>query len=83
MRGPIRSEWDQMREHDVLFLLSIVPPDSATLASWQASGTPAKPDQLYGLTHVRGCEVIEVGACKIQMFAVWSVLPVVPSRHWF
>lgn len=49
-----------MREHDVLFLLSIVPPDSATLASWQAQGTPAKPDQLYGLTHVRGCEVIEV-----------------------
>ena len=64
MRGPVRSEWDQLREHDVLFLLSIAPPSAATLASWNAADpsteSAPKPHQLYGLTHVRGCEVIEV-----------------------
>lgn len=60
MRGPIRSEWDQIREHDILFLLSITPPDAVTLARWQTTEAQPKPDELYGLTHVRGCEVVEV-----------------------
>ncbi len=30
MRNDIKSEWDDLKQHDVLFLLSITPPDAAT-----------------------------------------------------
>lgn len=30
LRPDIRSEWDELKQHDVLFLLTIRPPDSIT-----------------------------------------------------
>ncbi|KAG9456332.1 hypothetical protein H6P81_000840 [Aristolochia fimbriata] len=56
-RQKIRSEWDSIKEHDVLFLLSIRPlfeplsPEEATKATI--------PEKL-GLQYVRGCEIIEI-----------------------
>lgn len=67
MRGDVRGEWDGTKQHDVLFLLSIRPPDTQELQSLtaeaEAAGGPGalpSPDKLYGLARVRGCEVIEV-----------------------
>jgi len=52
LRGPVRAEWDELRQHDVLFLLGVKPPTTA-----QAAGSVA---ERAGLQHVRGCEVIEL-----------------------
>ena len=67
MRSDVREEWDGTKQHDVLFLLSIDPPDSEQLEQIRkdteaSKGPEAKPspDLLYGLIRVRGCEVIEV-----------------------
>lgn len=56
----MHSEWDEVKQHDVLFLLTIRPPDAAALAAMAASGAAPRPDLLHGLTYVRGCEVMEV-----------------------
>ena len=32
MRGEVRAEWDEIKQHDVLFLLTIRPPDAVQLA---------------------------------------------------
>ena len=66
MRGDIRSEWDETKQHDVLFLLTIRPPDQAELALLQQDGAELHPAEKFGLAYVRGCEVLEVkdeGAC--------------------
>lgn len=66
MRGDIRSEWDDTKQHDVLFLLTIRPPDQAELAILQQDGAELHPAEKFGLAYVRGCEVLEVkdeGAC--------------------
>ena len=60
MRGDIRSEWDETKQHDVLFLLSIRPPDQAELALIQQDGNEPHPAEKFGLAYVRGCEVMEV-----------------------
>ena len=31
MRGEVRSEWDELKQHDVLFLMTIRPPDAMQL----------------------------------------------------
>lgn len=76
MRGDVRSEWDGTKQHDVLFLLTIDPPDAHQLLEAQkdaeavrGEGGNPSPDKLYGLVSVRGCEVIEVGAlvCLLDM----------------
>ncbi|XP_074312287.1 uncharacterized protein LOC141647837 [Silene latifolia] len=56
-RSHIRSEWDALKEHDVLFLLSIRP--SFEPLSEEESDKATVPQRL-GLQYVRGCEVIEV-----------------------
>lgn len=38
MRGDVRAEWEELKQHDVLFLLSIQPPDAATLYAQQQQG---------------------------------------------
>ena len=42
MRPEMRSEWDELKQHDVLFLLTIRPPDSITAnymaQVWQRGG---------------------------------------------
>ncbi|DBB15126.1 TPA: hypothetical protein ACH3X3_004135 [Trebouxia sp. C0006] len=60
MRGDIRSEWDETKQHDVLFLLTICPPYQAELALMQQDGAEPHPAEKFGLAYVRGCEVMEV-----------------------
>ena len=60
MRGDIRGEWDDTKQHDVLFLLTIRPPDQAELAVLQQDGAELHPAEKFGLAYVRGCEVLEV-----------------------
>ncbi|CAN6319789.1 unnamed protein product [Urochloa humidicola] len=56
-RHQIKSEWDALKEHDVLFLLSIRP--SFEPLSPEEAAKSTVPERL-GLQYVRGCEVIEV-----------------------
>ncbi|CAL1411701.1 unnamed protein product [Linum trigynum] len=56
-RSQIRSEWDSLKEHDVLFLLSIRP--SFEPLSAEEAERASVPQRL-GLQYVRGCEVIEI-----------------------
>ncbi|KAG4917316.1 hypothetical protein JHK85_055597 [Glycine max] len=56
-RAHIRSEWDALKEHDVLFLLSIRP--SFEPLSTEEEDKASVPQKL-GLQFVRGCEVIEI-----------------------
>lgn len=56
-RGSMRSEWDDLKEHDVLFLLSIQPP-LEQLSNEEA--TELSVLERFGLQYVRGCEVIEM-----------------------
>ncbi|RZC64580.1 hypothetical protein C5167_008270 [Papaver somniferum] len=53
----VRSEWNSLKEHDVLFLLSIRP-SFEPLSSEEAAKLTV-PERL-GLQFVRGCEVIEI-----------------------
>lgn len=53
----IRSEWNGLKEHDVLFLLS-VRPFLEPLSGEEASNLSV-PER-FGLQYVRGCEVIEI-----------------------
>jgi intron-binding protein aquarius len=57
LRGAHRSEWDELKEHDVLFLLSITP-RLTPLGKEDLAGISV-PER-YGLQYVRGCEVIEM-----------------------
>ncbi|XP_040992399.1 RNA helicase aquarius [Juglans microcarpa x Juglans regia] len=56
-RAQIRSEWNALKEHDVLFLLSIRPSFEPLTAEEAAK---ASVPQRLGLQYVRGCEIIEV-----------------------
>mmetsp|Transcript_15961 Transcript_15961/g.37841 ORF Transcript_15961/g.37841 Transcript_15961/m.37841 type:complete len:1392 (+) Transcript_15961:941-5116(+) len=60
LRGDVRAEWDELKEHDVLFLLTIRPPTEQEAASMYANGRQPGPMEKYGLVYCRGCEVIEV-----------------------
>ena len=50
-RGDVAAEWDSLRAHDVVFLLSLAPPSDSP---------DATPAQRAGLLAVRGAEVVEV-----------------------
>ncbi|KAK4770601.1 hypothetical protein SAY87_031133 [Trapa incisa] len=56
-KAHIRSEWNALKEHDVLFLLSIRP-SFEPLSVDEAS--KASVPQRLGLQYVRGCEIIEI-----------------------
>ena len=67
LRADVASEWDGTKQHDVLFLLSIDPPDAHQMLQIQkeaeaigGKGAQPSPDKLYGLVRARGCEVVEV-----------------------
>ncbi|GMH36875.1 hypothetical protein BSKO_04748 [Bryopsis sp. KO-2023] len=60
LRGEIRSQWDDLKQHDVVFLLTVRPPEEEAAASMYSDGQEPDPRQKYGLAYVRGCEVIEV-----------------------
>lgn len=53
----IRSEWNALKEHDVLFLLSVRP--SFEPLSAEEAEKASVPERL-GLQYVRGCEIIEI-----------------------
>lgn len=42
MRPEMRSEWDELKQHDVLFLLTIRPPDSITANYMAQVGAPGR-----------------------------------------
>jgi intron-binding protein aquarius len=52
----IQMEWEAIREHDILFLLTIEAHESMG-EQWDGKGSFRKH---YGLKHVRGCEVVSV-----------------------
>ncbi|BBN15051.1 intron-binding protein aquarius [Marchantia polymorpha subsp. ruderalis] len=56
-RGEKRSEWDELKEHDVLFLLSITPPPK--VLDKEEAAKLSVPER-FGLVYVRGCEIIEM-----------------------
>ncbi|KAM4082223.1 hypothetical protein ACJW30_11G155000 [Castanea mollissima] len=56
-KAQIRSEWNALKEHDVLFLLSIRPSFEPLSAEEAAK---ASVPQRLGLQYVSGCEIIEV-----------------------
>ncbi|GFP96301.1 intron-binding protein aquarius [Phtheirospermum japonicum] len=56
-KAQIRSEWNALKEHDVLFLLSIRPSFEPLSAEEAAKATVP---QKLGLQYVRGCEIIEI-----------------------
>ncbi|GAB2295857.1 hypothetical protein Dimus_030008 [Dionaea muscipula] len=56
-RAHIRSEWDALKEHDVLFLLCICP--SFEPLSLEEAAKATVPQRL-GLQYVRGCEIVEI-----------------------
>ncbi|KAL8542173.1 hypothetical protein ACS0TY_003147 [Phlomoides rotata] len=56
-KAQIRSEWNALKEHDVLFLLSIRP--SFEPLSAEEAEMATVPQKL-GLQYVRGCEIIEI-----------------------
>lgn len=60
----MRGEWDEMKQHDVVFLLTVRPPDQAGLQLLRADGAESSPADVHGLFYVRGAEVIEVGKCS-------------------
>ena len=37
MRGEVRSEWDEAKQHDVLFLMTIRPPDALAMQRLRAA----------------------------------------------
>jgi intron-binding protein aquarius len=55
LRGAIFDEWNSIRTHDVLFLISLVPPMTT---NQEADKKKAFPQQ-YGIKYIRGVEVIE------------------------
>ena len=55
MRPEVGAEWDGLRQHDVIFLLTVRAPPPGV--SGDASLTP---DRRYGLAYIRGAEVVEV-----------------------
>lgn len=59
MRPDIRSEWDSLKQHDVMFLMSLAPPDvPGQSIDWKGPRDVALKGA--GLRYVRGCEVIEI-----------------------
>lgn len=55
LKGNIFNEWNSLRTHDVLFLISLVPP----MAVNQAPDKKLSFLDAYGIKYIRGCEVIE------------------------
>lgn len=53
LRPDVRAEWDALRQHDILFLLTVALPHVAAPAHGSAA-------QRAGLRCVRGCELVEL-----------------------
>lgn len=55
-RGPIRSEWENIRQHDIVFFLCIRP----EIHFDEPLNNDLPFPQRYGIQYVRGGEVIEI-----------------------
>jgi len=55
LKGNIFDEWNGLRKHDVLFLISLVPP---VVTNQQVDKSKTFLEQ-YGIKYIRGCEIIE------------------------
>ena len=76
MRPDIRGEWDRLKQHDVLFLLSFAPPDVPGGQNIDWKGPTDVALRNAGLRCVRGCEVIEIkdqGKKKTHLIVYYSV----------
>ena len=60
LRGDVRSEWDEVKQHDVLFLITIRPPTACQLAQMRSRDELPNVMEAVGLVTVRGAEVIEI-----------------------
>eukprot|EP00803_Ostreobium_quekettii_P001943 evm.model.scf_2381.2 EVM.evm.TU.scf_2381.2 scf_2381:10191-21993(-) len=60
LRGDIRGEYDELKQHDVMFLMAVRPPQRGQPASEGEDGVVPGPRELYGVQYIRGCEIIEV-----------------------
>ena len=47
----------QMKQHDVLFLLTVRPPSGSEVAAMRENGVEPDVRDKFGLVSVRGCEV--------------------------
>jgi len=56
MREDVRAEWETIKQHDILFLLSVQSPIKPGQQPDQSLEFPAR----YGIQALRGCEVLEV-----------------------
>ena len=57
----VRGEWDELKEHDVVFLLAIQPPPERYGEDTEAiEERKVSVAEKFGLQLVRGCEVVEV-----------------------
>lgn len=75
----IRNEWDNLRKHDVLFLL--------TIEATEESSRTLKDDedfrQHYGIRHVRGCEIVDIiGADGRAMDESTHFTPELKQAKW-
>jgi hypothetical protein len=86
----VRGDWDELKQHDVVFLVTVRPPDEVALGALRDSGAALTPAEQYGLVHVRGAEVIEVGfrdpvafgyLCKSSVIIVTSACPLDACDH--
>jgi intron-binding protein aquarius len=65
MRPDVRAEWDGLKQHDVVFMLSVAPSypqggmSNASNIDWKGLPTDVALKQA-GLKHVRGCEILEI-----------------------
>ena len=60
MRQEVKQEWDQLKQHDVLFVLALSPTDDLREKRIDWKGPVDVALKESGLKHVRGCEVIEI-----------------------
>lgn len=51
-----RGEWDELRKHDVLFLMTV----EATEQSANALMEGEDIKEHFGIKHIRGCEIVDV-----------------------
>ncbi len=65
MRPDVRAEWDGLKQHDVVFMLTIAPSypqggmSNSNNIDWKGQPTDVALKQA-GLKHVRGCEILEI-----------------------
>ncbi len=71
LRGDVRSEWDELKQHDVLFLLTLRPPTVLELEEMTEGGRVPSAAERFGLVYVRGCEVRAGEGGRVAQLRFW------------